>query len=452
MGLDNFTAQKRASGGGAAGGLPTTTANGRARTMFSRGRQINKTFNNIKITILCGFVTILVLRGTFGIGNLGSSDADAVNKNLIEETNRVLKEIRSDNDPDDPADLEINPNATYTLGPKISNWDQERKVWLSQNPEFPNFVNGKPRILLLTGSPPNPCDNSIGDHYLLKGIKNKIDYCRIHGIEIVYNMAHLDKELAGYWAKLPMIRRLMLSHPEIEWIWWLDSDAMFTDMVFQIPLSKYDKHNLVIHGYPDLLFDQKSWIALNTGSFLFRNCQWSLDLLDAWAPMGPKGPIREEAGKILTANLKGRPAFEADDQSALIYLLLSQKDQWMDKVYIENQYYLHGYWAGLVDRYEEMIEKYHPGLGDERWPFVTHFVGCKPCGSYGDYPVERCLRSMERAFNFADNQVLNLYGFGHRGLLSPKIKRTRNETVTPLEYVDQFDIRRPVHGNSGSRS
>ncbi|KAL9372559.1 hypothetical protein Peur_034803 [Populus x canadensis] len=451
MGLDNFTAQKRASGGGAAGGLPTTTANGRARTMFSRGRQINKTFNNIKITILCGFVTILVLRGTIGIGNLGSSDADAVNKNLIEETNRVLKEIRSDNDPDDPADLEINPNATYTLGPKISNWDQERKVWLSQNPEFPNFVNGKPRILLLTGSPPNPCDNSIGDHYLLKGIKNKIDYCRIHGIEIVYNMAHLDKELAGYWAKLPMIRRLMLSHPEIEWIWWLDSDAMFTDMVFQIPLSKYDKHNLVIHGYPDLLFDQKSWIALNTGSFLFRNCQWSLDLLDAWAPMGPKGPIREEAGKILTANLKGRPAFEADDQSALIYLLLSQKDQWMDKVYIENQYYLHGYWAGLVDRYEEMIEKYHPGLGDERWPFVTHFVGCKPCGSYGDYPVERCLRSMERAFNFADNQVLNLYGFGHRGLLSPKIKRIRNET-TPLEYVDQFDIRRPVHGNSGSRS
>lgn len=453
MGQDNFAAQKRASGGGGAGGLPTTTtANGRARTMLPRGRQINKTFNNIKITILCGFVTILVLRGTVGIGSLSSSDADAVNQNLIEETNRILKEIRSDSEPDDPAESEINPNVTYSLGPKISNWNQERKVWLSQNPEFPNFVNGKPRILLLTGSPPSPCDNPIGDHYLLKAIKNKIDYCRIHGIEIVYNMAHLDKELAGYWAKLPMIRRLMLSHPEIEWIWWMDSDAMFTDMVFEIPLSKYDKHNLVIHGYPDLLFEQKSWIALNTGSFLFRNCQWSLDLLDAWAPMGPKGAIREEAGKILTANLKGRPAFEADDQSALIYLLLSQKAQWMDKVYIENQYYLHGYWAGLVDRYEEMMEKYHPGLGDERWPFVTHFVGCKPCGSYGDYPVEQCMRSMERAFNFADNQVLNLYGFGHRGLLSPKIKRIRNETVTPLEYVDQFDIRRPVHDNSGSRS
>lgn len=445
MGQDGFTAQKRA---GAA--IPLTNgrpAGGRPLSGLSRGRQIHKTFNNIKITILCGFVTILVLRGTIGVGNFGGSGDDVENQNLIEETNRILAEIRSDGaDPDDPAESEVNPNVTYTLGPKITNWNEERKVWLDQHPEFPNSVNGKARILLVTGSPPNPCDNPIGDHYLLKSIKNKIDYCRIHGIEIVYNMAHLDKELAGYWAKLPLIRRLMLSHPEVEWIWWMDSDALFTDMVFEIPLSKYENYNLVVHGYPDLMFNQKSWIALNTGSFLFRNCQWSLDLLDAWAPMGPKGPIREEAGKILTANLKGRPAFEADDQSALIYLLIAKKDEWMDKVFLENSYYLHGYWAGLVDRYEEMIEKYHPGLGDERWPFVTHFVGCKPCGSYGDYPVERCLRSMERAFNFADNQVLKLYGFRHRGLLSPKIKRIRNQTDTPLEFVDQFDIRRPVHG------
>ncbi|GFZ12126.1 xyloglucan xylosyltransferase 5 [Actinidia rufa] len=417
MGHDTGTPEKRRA-------LPTTTANGgRATTArVPRGRQIHRTFNNIKITVLCGLVTILVLRGYIGL-NLGTSDADAVNRHLIEETNRILAEIRSDKEPDDPEDQsesEINPNVTYALGPKITNWDQERKVWLDQNQQFPSHVNGKPRILLVTGSPPGPCDNAIGDHYLLKGTKNKIDYCRLHGIEILYNMAHLDKELAGYWAKLPLIRRLLLSHPEVEWIWWMDSDALFTDMVFEIPLPKYDGG---------------LWICL-----------------DEWAPMGPKGKIRDEAGKILTANLKGRPAFEADDQSALIYLLISKKDQWMNKVFVENSYYLHGYWAGLVDRYEEMIEKYHPGLGDERWPFITHFVGCKPCGSYGDYPVERCLSSMERAFNFADNQVLELYGFRHRGLLSPKIKRIRNETATPLEFVDQFDIRRPVHGSSGSWS
>jgi xyloglucan 6-xylosyltransferase len=356
-----------------------------------------------------------------------------------------IAEIPSDSHLTDllePPKADISPNATYTLGPKITNWDSQRKVWLNQNPEFPNIVNGKARILLLTGSSPGPCDKPIGNYYLLKAVKNKIDYCRLHGIEIVYNMANLDEELSGYWTKLPMIRTLMLSHPEVEWIWWMDSDALFTDILFEIPLPRYENHNLVIHGYPDLLFNQKSWVALNTGIFLLRNCQWSLDLLDAWAPMGPKGKIRDETGKILTAYLKGRPAFEADDQSALIYLLLSQKEKWIEKVYVENQYYLHGFWEGLVDRYEEMIEKYHPGLGDERWPFVTHFVGCKPCGSYADYAVDRCFKSMERAFNFADNQVLKLYGFSHRGLLSPKIKRIRNETVSPLESVDKFDIRR----------
>ncbi|KAL6559521.1 putative xyloglucan 6-xylosyltransferase 5 [Orobanche gracilis] len=454
MGSENkLSAQKRISGP-----IPTTVAalnsgaRGRAATLLPRGRQIQKTFNNVKITVLCGFVTILVLRGTIGLGTLLSSEAEAENQHLIEETNRILTEIRSDKDPNDPNDRDeefLDLNAAFSLGPRISTWDEDRKVWLQKNPKFPNYINGKPKILLVTGSQPNPCDNAIGDHYLLKAVKNKIDYCRIHGIEIVYNMAHLDNELSGYWAKLPLIRRLMLSHPEVEWIWWMDSDALFTDMVFEIPSHKYKDYSMVIHGYPDLLFDQKSWIALNTGSFLFRNCQWSLDLLDVWAPMGPKGPIREEAGKILTANLKGRPAFEADDQSALIYLLISQKGKWMDKVFVENSFYLHGFWEGLVDRYEEMIEKYHPGLGDERWPFVTHFVGCKPCGSYGDYPVERCLKSMERAFNFADNQVLNLYGFRHRGLVSSNIKRVRNETVTPLVNVDQFDIR---HQSSGSKS
>ncbi|KAL0926373.1 hypothetical protein M5K25_002596 [Dendrobium thyrsiflorum] len=445
-------------------GLPTTRS-----AAGSRRRQIQKTFNNIKITILCGFVTILVLRGTIGVGNLGGvSDADS-DQRVVEDIERILREIRSDSEPDEVVAAQFSIAAvvnittadnvtlagadaaayaagkSYKLGPKVSDWDQQRDQWLIANPGFPSRIaGGKPKILLVTGSPPNPCDNPIGDHYLLKATKNKIDYCRIHGIEIIHNMAHLDRELAGYWAKLPLIRRLMLSHPEVEWIWWMDSDALFTDMAFEIPVNKYEGYNLVIHGYPDLLFDQHSWIALNTGSFLFRNCQWSLDLLDTWAPMGPKGPVRDEAGRILTASLKGRPAFEADDQSALIYLLLSQQETWGAKVFIENSYYLHGFWAGLVDKYEEMMEKHHPGLGDERWPFVTHFVGCKPCGSYGDYPVERCISSMERAFNFADNQVLQIYGFAHKALSSPKIKRIKNETSTPLEAKENLNLRAKI--------
>ncbi|XP_047046165.1 probable glycosyltransferase 3 [Lolium rigidum] len=414
-------------------------------------KQMQKTINNVKITVICGFITILVLRGTVGIDFLsfggGGGGEAAADAQVFEDIERILREIRSDSEPDEDDQLagaasgnsstavrveEVMRN--YTLGPSITRWNAQRRQWMSQNPGFPSRdALGKPKILLVTGSPPGPCDNPAGDHYLLKSTKNKIDYCRIHGIEIVHNMAHLDRELSGYWSKLPLLRRLMLSHPEVEWVWWMDSDAIFTDMAFELPLARYVASNLVIHGYEDLLWKQRSWIALNTGSFLLRNCQWSMELLDAWAPMGPKGSVREAAGKVLTASLTGRPAFEADDQSALIHLLLTQKERWMEKVYVENKYFLHGFWAGLVDRYEEMMEKHHPGLGDERWPFVTHFVGCKPCGSYGDYPVEQCLGGMERAFNFADNQVLRLYGFRHRSLASPKVKSVANRTATPLE-------------------
>ncbi|CDY18017.1 BnaC03g30890D [Brassica napus] len=221
-------------------------------------------------------------------------------------------------------------------------------------------------------------------------------------------------------------------------------DAMFTDMAFELPWERYKDYNLVMHGWNEMVYDDKNWIGLNTGSFLLRNNQWALDLLDTWAPMGPKGKIREEAGKVLTRELKGRPVFEADDQSAMVYLLATQRDTWGNKVYLENGYYLHGYWGILVDRYEEMIENYHPGLGDHRWPLVTHFVGCKPCGKFGDYPVERCLKQMDRAFNFGDNQILQIYGFTHKSLASRKVKRVRNETSNPLEMKDELGLLHPA--------
>lgn len=177
----------RTSGSG--GGLPTTAVSnggGRGRGLL-RGWQVQNTSINIKIMILCGFVTILVLLGTVSFGNLGSSNADAVNQNLIKETEQILAESPSASVPTDleelpkpeanpptdleeppiaevnpptaleeppkpevnpptaleepanpPTDLEeppkaeVNPNVTYTLGPRITNWDSQRKVWLSQ--------------------------------------------------------------------------------------------------------------------------------------------------------------------------------------------------------------------------------------------------------------------------------------------------------------------------------
>ncbi|KAE8730923.1 Xyloglucan 6-xylosyltransferase 1 [Hibiscus syriacus] len=125
--------------------------------------------------------------------------------------------------------------------------------------------------------------------------------------------------------------------------------------------------------------------------------------------MGPKGKVREDAGKILTRELKGRPVFEANDQSAMVYLLVKEREKW----------------------------------GDHRWPLVTHFVGCKPFGKFGDYSVDRCLKQMDRAFNFGDNQILQMYGFRHKSLASRRVKRVRNETGNPLEVQDELGLLHP---------
>ncbi|KAL8481546.1 hypothetical protein ACS0TY_027886 [Phlomoides rotata] len=430
-------------------------------------RNAHRFIRNGKLTLLCLILTVIVLRANLGAGKFGTpeKDLDEIRETLSyirrrrAEPRRVLEsvsinnnyaevdvsKITKDDEKDGMDEIKRDPSQPYTLGPKISNWDEQRSDWLKRNPGVRSFITEhKPRVLLVTGSSPKPCENPVGDHYLLKAIKNKIDYCRLHGIEIFYNMALLDAEMAGFWAKLPLIRKLLLSHPEVEFLWWMDSDALFTDMAFEIPFDRYKDHNLVLHGWNEMVYDQKNWIGLNTGSFLIRNCQWSLEMLDTWAPMGPKGSVRDEAGKVLTRELKGRPVFEADDQSAMVYILATQREKWGDKVYLENSYYLHGYWGILVDRYEEMIENYHPGFGDHRWPLVTHFVGCKPCGKFGDYPVERCLKQMERAFIFADNQILQMYGFVHVSLGSRKVRRIRNETSNPLEVRDELGLLHPV--------
>lgn len=139
----------------------------------------------------------------------------------------------------------------------------------------------------------------------------------------------------------------------------------------------------------------------------------------------------------MTAKLVDRPVFEADDQSALVYLILYDDPKWKAFTHIEWEFLLHGYWKYVVYNYEEMMAKNHPGYGDERWPFVTHFVGCKPCKLGATPENDECFKQMERAFNFADNQVLERYGFTHAALGSFKTQKIRKDSADPLGVVQQ---------------
>ncbi|CAM8925058.1 unnamed protein product [Rhodiola kirilowii] len=51
---------------------------------------------------------------------------------------------------------------------------------------------------------------------------------------------------------------------------------------------------------------------------------------------------------------------------------------------------------------------------------------------------------MDRAYNFGDNQILQMYGFVHKSLASRRVKRIRNETSNPLEVKDELGLLHPA--------
>ncbi|KAH7834547.1 hypothetical protein Vadar_017283 [Vaccinium darrowii] len=151
---------------------------------------------------------------------------------------------------------------------------------------------------------------------------------------------------------------MMLAHPEAEWIFWVDSDAVFTDMDFKPPLEKYKDYNLVVHGWSYNVYVRKTWSRVNSGVFFIRNCQWSMDFLEVWTSMGSQTPNFEKWGQILTSTMSDKIDSEADEQSALVYLLLTEKETWGVKIYIENEYQLSGYWLDFVDSFDNTSDNY----------------------------------------------------------------------------------------------
>jgi hypothetical protein len=360
------------------------------------------------------------------------------------------------------------PDLSYAVGRRrLAGWDAKRAQWLRLH--YPRGLNASggaaERVVMVSGSQSEPCKGAGGDNLLLRFLKNKLDYCRLQGVELFYNTALLHPEMKAYWAKIPVVRATMLAHPEAEWIWWLDADAVLTDMDFSLPLHRYKDNNLVFYGWDREVYGAKSWLGLNAGVFLIRNCQWSLDFMDAWARMGPSSPEYAEWGKLIGEELNVNADNGSDDQAALVYLLLKNRKKWGANTYLHSDYYFQGYWAEIVDRLDDMAARYlaaerrAPGAaalrrrhseeehalyaaarnaavkrsvpgpaggGQTGWrrPFVTHFTGCQPCGGKPNeiYSNESCADGMRRALTFADDQVLRAYGFRHDGPLSDDVR------------------------------
>ncbi|CAI5509193.1 unnamed protein product [Closterium sp. Naga37s-1] len=115
----------------------------------------------------------------------------------------------------------------YYMEPGVKDWDEQRRAYIAAHPGCNATRNGKPKVMLVSGSNSKRCGEgpNSGDFLLLK---NKQDYVRVNDMPFYYSMGAFDPRLKTFWVKLPMLRMLMLQHLDVEWFLWVDSDAMIT--------------------------------------------------------------------------------------------------------------------------------------------------------------------------------------------------------------------------------
>lgn len=142
-------------------------------------------------------------------------------------------------------------------------------------------------------------------------LPNRQEYCNYHG----YICAFVDLNTVDtggdhvVWAKMGAIQRVFKEHPEVEWVWWMDTDiflmnpeielgehllsdrALVERLSYERPIRKPDT-SFAGEVYPsrenapkaenlNLLLSQ-DFFGINAGSFFIKRSPWTDMLLDLW--------------------------------------------------------------------------------------------------------------------------------------------------------------------------
>jgi len=163
------------------------------------------------------------------------------------------------------------------------------------------------QVVLLTASDGKGNNGGIQDILKLT-TQNRKDYCDYHGY--IYEFINISNyDLAGahaVWKKIPAIVEAFNKHPDAQWVFWLDLDAIImtpTQDLNSLILSKEAMKKAIDAGSShhggnwspwgtfqpreldfentDLLIAQDH-NGVNAGSFLIRRSKYTQFLLDMW--------------------------------------------------------------------------------------------------------------------------------------------------------------------------
>jgi hypothetical protein len=129
-----------------------------------------------------------------------------------------------------------------------------------------------------------------------------------------------------------------------------DSDAIFMDMEFELPLDEYaaNGHNLVLWGETRKVDTPAGsggpdYFGLNAGVMLLRNNDWTraflARILDAGADIAGSTVVQGAALKGMCDR-----AYDCvvSDQSTIVWLLHTQPERWRAQTLLEKRFALNG--------------------------------------------------------------------------------------------------------------
>jgi len=106
-------------------------------------------------------------------------------------------------------------------------------------------------------------------------------YCDKHGYDYIVYQGRFSKRHPA-WDKIKAVQEIL---PNYDYVLWIDTDAIFID--FNQKLENFIIYPEKYNGY--FCKDPTNGIYANTGVFLLKNCQWSVDLLEqTWNATSPR--------------------------------------------------------------------------------------------------------------------------------------------------------------------
>ncbi|KAK9452946.1 galactosyl transferase GMA12/MNN10 family-domain-containing protein [Dipodascopsis uninucleata] len=206
-------------------------------------------------------------------------------------------------------DYSINDQADARASEKESNVSleslslEERLKFISKHRSADILEPKGKQIAVLTATDGKGHNGGISN--LLKmAEENRREYCEYH--DYVYQFINISKyDLQGrqpVWAKLPAIQEVFDMHPQVEWVWWLDTDAIvmspYRDLGSYLLNPDVLKKKVLlgerikktdIRTPADIDIDAISIVisqdhnGFNAGSILFKRNDFTMLFLDLWS-------------------------------------------------------------------------------------------------------------------------------------------------------------------------